>query len=40
MAELDQNRAEEAEEFEQKVLEHNEATTIITECRRIFTENL
>jgi len=40
VAELDANRAEEAEEFEQRVLEHNEATSVITEARRIFTENL
>jgi chromosome segregation ATPase len=34
--ELDAVRAEEAAEFEQKVREHEEATAIITEARRLF----
>jgi len=33
---LDANRNEEKEEFEEKVREHNEATQIITEARRLF----
>lgn len=33
---LDATRAEEKEEFEEKVKEHNEATEIITEARRMF----
>jgi hypothetical protein len=37
---LDNERAEEKEEFEQKVREHEEATAVITEVRRLFTENL
>ena len=34
--ELDATRAEEKEEFEQKVEEHNQASQIITEARRLF----
>lgn len=37
---LDATRAEEREEFEEKVREHEEATAIITEVRRLFTENM
>lgn len=37
---LDATRAEEKEEFEEKVREHEEATAIISEVRRLFTENL
>jgi hypothetical protein len=37
---LDNERDEEKEEFEQKVREHEEATAVITEVRRLFTENL
>ena len=37
---LDATRAEEKEEFEEKVTEHEEATAVINEVRRIFTENL
>lgn len=37
---LDQERAEEREEFEEKVREHEEATAIISEVRRLFTESL
>jgi len=33
---LDATRAEEKEEFEEKVAEHNEAAQIITEARRMF----
>jgi hypothetical protein len=34
--ELDNTRAEEKDEFEEKVREHNQATEIITEARRLF----
>lgn len=37
---MDADRAEENEEFEQKVNEHNEATAVISEARRIFTEGM
>lgn len=38
--ELDAARAEEHEEFEQKVREHEEATAIISEARRLFADNI
>jgi chromosome segregation ATPase len=37
---LDNTRAEEKEEFDEKVREHEEATAVISEVRRLFTENL
>lgn len=37
---LDSERAEENAEFEVKVTEHNEATAIITEAKRIMTEGM
>jgi hypothetical protein len=37
---LDAERAEEHEEFEEKVREHEEATAIITEARRLFADNI
>ncbi|CAD8155636.1 unnamed protein product [Paramecium octaurelia] len=38
--ELDAQRAEEHEDFEEKVLEHQEATAIIAEARRLFADNI
>lgn len=38
--ELDAQRAEEHEEFEEKVREHEEASAIITEARRLFADNI
>jgi hypothetical protein len=37
---LDGVRAEEAEVFEAKVREHEEATAVIAEARRIFADNI
>ncbi|CAD8153802.1 unnamed protein product [Paramecium pentaurelia] len=38
--ELDAQRAEENADFEEKVLEHQEATAIIAEARRLFADNI
>jgi hypothetical protein len=38
--ELDNTRAEEKEEFDEKVREHEEATAVISEVRRLFSEGL
>lgn len=40
MATLDAVRAEEAAEFEAKVVEHQEAAAIITEARSLFADNI
>ncbi|CAD8109242.1 unnamed protein product [Paramecium primaurelia] len=40
VSELDAQRAEEHEDFEEKVLEHQEATAIIAEARRLFADNI
>lgn len=37
---MDAERAEEAEVFEEKVREHEEATAVISEARRIFADNI
>lgn len=37
---MDAQRAEEAEVFESKVREHEEATAVIAEARRIFADNI
>ncbi|CAD8103673.1 unnamed protein product [Paramecium primaurelia] len=38
--ELDAQRAEENADYEEKVLEHKEATAIIAEARRLFADNI
>lgn len=40
ISDLDNERSEDAAEFEGKVTEHEEATAVITEVRRLFTDNL
>ena len=40
LAELDAQRDEENADFEEKVLEHQEATAIIAEARRLFADNI
>ena len=37
---MDAVRAEEAEVFEGKAREHEEATAVITEARRLFADNI
>ena len=37
---VDAARAEEAEVFEEKVKEHEEATAVIAEARRLFADNI
>ena len=37
---MDAARAEEAEVFEEKVKEHEEATAVIAEARRLFADNI
>jgi len=38
--EVDAQRAEEAAVFESKLVEHEEATAVIAEARRIFADNI